>query len=553
MPLEWPVLSMSDVLAIRSQRDFTRNVSIDQFSIPGVNLNAVLLQPLNYTSSVLSNVENIFRWGASRIFVDLYWNWRTNTWQICPFMANSSVNIDFDRNDYGDGNEVFQENGHVYECNSTLTFSRFLEDILLKETIERTDDNLNARLLIVTLNLREARTVELLSAHARGDVVDKRAVEVISASALSRTMAATSTMSSEAPNATQSIIYGATSSLGSYVYEILEQYVYTPPMLRTDRHRVNLTWDDSGSSTNGWPLVENLVFKDLYRVLFSFGEIEVPSNLYDPSGDSDYIFPSSSIPYQGSGVIRYETSSARSVCSVTSNHLVEVNSVSDHPSWLQVYDSSTAPFTEKSMRAYLECGFSPVLNASMETPDAVLSYLTSSLSHGRWSWEPGQPTEQGTSNSGTDGSRDVQRCTTLEPNGWAVRNCYDRYRVACRVKKASYEWRLSARSVSYYDAVGECQGNSMFSLPRTAVQNNVLQTIRNASVGSNPIWIDLNSIAQPNCWVSGGPGAACPYVNSDRQTVEVVVPTVAAVVVAVLLACMFFLFNHAKSYADRIK
>lgn len=41
-----------------------------------------------------------------------------------------------------------------------------------------------------------------------------------------------------------------------------------------------------------------------------------------------------------------------------------------------------------------------------------------------------------------------------------------------------------------------------------------------------------------NCWVAGGPGASCTYeALRSRESVEIVVPTVAAVVVAILLAC----------------
>lgn len=55
------------------------------------------------------------------------------------------------------------------------------------------------------------------------------------------------------------------------------------------------------------------------------------------------------------------------------------------------------------------------------------------------------------------------------------------------------------------------------------------------------IFIDLNSINIPECWVTGVNGT-CPYLSTDQtnRIRIVVVPTVAAVIIFVLAALTFF-------------
>ncbi|KAK9485038.1 hypothetical protein V1527DRAFT_409532 [Lipomyces starkeyi] len=500
MALNWPSLAGSDGYAIRSQRDLTLNASIDQLVNLAINLNSVLLEPLNYTSDTLSNFATIVRRGATRVFLDIYWNSRTRIWQLCPFIPeNSAINVTAsDAND----SAIFVYDGKAYTCDVTITFSKFLSDFLRNQWIYSTDDNLNAQTIVLTMNLRSAKAAAILDIGHEGSVASKANPATTNIPNL-QSGSATSTASAAIVTASDS------ESLASQIDDALRKYVYTPVMLDLDRSKA-LTWNDTGASSQGWPLLENVLLTDFYRVLFSFGDIEVPRSEYDTNLDADYIFSNDDIPHSGTGVISYTSNFSSSelnamgspVCAVSDGNDISITSTGAvvKPSWLIASDTSDNPFSAAAMVQYMKCGFSPVLNATLGSPSDILQYVTTALEASRWSWMAGQPMEQlePTPTNGatpiTGGSGDVRRCAALTESGWAVENCYSKYKVACRVAKRPYNWTLSQKKVSYYDSIGACTGDTILSLPRTALQNTMLQVLRQADVGSDPVWIDMNSI-----------------------------------------------------------
>ncbi|KAK9477946.1 hypothetical protein V1514DRAFT_332417 [Lipomyces japonicus] len=547
MPLNWGQLYPYDVYGIRSQRDLTLNVSMNQNVWPAVNLNSVLFDTLNYTYDAMANIPALVTRGASRLFINLYWNSKKNQFQFCPFVedstSNSTVTDSPNVNDL-----IFSYQNRVYACNSTMTVANFLQDIVKNQVILPTDNNLWASVIILTFNLRSPTVAQIANARRKNEIFKRQDDEgpvtsdLVSASSL---RAATSTSTSVATTTT----INPKSNLGVQIHEVFGDYAYTPSQLTIDRSVTGLTWNESGISNTGWPLLENVLFKTLHRILFSFGEMDIGLDVYDTSVDQDYIFDRNDIPYSGTHVVNYDASFsstelseiASPVCSF--NNMTKINisgtNITVPPHWLLAQDSSNLTFTADSIRKYLQCGFSPVLNATIAPINSMKEYVISSLSAARWSWAPGQPTEISNSTAtAISAGGVVRRCAVLTSSGWQVDNCFAKYRVACRVAKSSYNWTLSDKSVTYYNAPTHCIGDSVFSLPRTAVQNTMLQLLRNNEVDNEPIWIDFNSIAQPNCWVSGGSGAQCTYATQHRILIEVVVPAVAAVIIAVLLARM---------------
>ncbi|KAK7208036.1 hypothetical protein BZA70DRAFT_287361 [Myxozyma melibiosi] len=636
--LSWPSVADSDRYAIRSQRDLTLNVSMDQLLYPGINLNSVLLEPLNYTYEVFSSFSDLVSWGAGRFFLNLYWNYRKGNWQLCPYIEGI-------QEEYTDGGDhrivelnydgtreaaVFYYNDSAYTCNLTVTFDTFLSEIVRDQWIRTTDDNLNARTIIVTLNLQEAispdfapnasiltesvvstSTKATSSTRAHGSSSSLLSTttrpsseatshhsppsERASSSLLSHTSPTASssskpqstvTSSHTSSSATSSSSHALTRravgtelsesassfrvyatstaydgldtssdsndkelSLSEQVKEIMDDYIYTPKDLALDRKRTSFTWNSTGASSVGWPLLEDILFRDFYRILFSFGDIDVDTDEYDTDGDLDVIFSSSEVPYLGTRALLYSTAfssseldpSSSPVCSIDVNtYKVDLTSTGDAvpPSFLIASDISDNVFTADAMKQYLKCGFSPVLNATKSTETEIVNYVTENLAAAKWSWEKDEPKVISTASSETTSYLQV-KCAAQTEDGWVVENCYNKYRAACRVSKETYNFVLSEKEVSYYDAVDACSStsNQLFTLPRTALQNTVLERLRQEKVKSEPIWVDLNSLAHPNCWVSGGPGASCRYeASTTRQSVEVVVPTVAAIIVAILLA-----------------
>ncbi|KAK9453199.1 hypothetical protein V1511DRAFT_522940 [Dipodascopsis uninucleata] len=527
MKLDFPTLNNSDVYAIRSQRDLSLNVSIDQFVQPALNLNTVLLNQLNYTWDTLSNVPYIIACGANRLSLDLYWNRYKQIFQICPY-TNETLYSDSDSDGSSELAIFTYENG-IHSCNNSLGFTNFLSEIIDDQWIEQTDNNLEASILIITVNLKYAITADIISTTDRWIVSNNAARNINSSAAMFTSMSSLESSAVSDLNASDSII---SVSLASMIDSTLGQFTYTPSKLRSDREKSRYTWNDTGASPSGWPLLQGILFNDFYRIIFSYGNLEISENDYNYTADEGMIFNSSYIPYSGASVSYYNTSfsqdelsaDAMPVCSINSDdRIYDISSDQiERPSWLLAYDSSFNPFSGSSMQKFMQCAFSPMMNATYSNSSQIVEYITSGLAYGRWSWIRGQPidiTETSYTES-LESSTVILRCASLKTDGWVVENCYNKYRVACRVNKEPYTFEISKRAYTYYDAMNACDDNSVFTLPRTALQNTVLQELRRNTVGTDPIWIDMNSLAKPNCWMT--------------------VPTVAAVIVLVLVTLTLF-------------
>ncbi|KAK9462360.1 uncharacterized protein V1516DRAFT_670058 [Lipomyces oligophaga] len=581
MALTWPDITAIESNGIRSQRDLTLNVSMDGIVSPAINLNTVLLEPLNYTYNVFSELSNLADRGIQRFFLNLYWNQLLEAFQLCPFEYSAEIQ--------DASNAVFRANNRTYACNLTLSFAEFLGDIVRDQWIEPTDNNLEAQVIIITLHLLPARSGELIS-HSD---FESSSVSLTSSSSISglevsskinsaiyaltsRTTATAGTVStvihddsqttsistlsasSLQPQHTDSVTQvNKQESLSKQISIVLSNYVYTRQQLDLDRDTPHITWNSTGSSSKGWPLLENMIFHGFYRIVFSFGNIELDSDIYNTAKDVQVIFPASDIPWAGKTTVTYSTAFSASqktsllspVCKIqTGSGLVHVASSGANvaPSFLLAADTSDNRFSASVLTQYMKCGFNPVLNATLSNADPetlaldIVDYLHTNLVVGRWAWSTNEPI-QISSTDETHGSVSgvLYRCASLSSSGFTVSNCYDKFYVACRVSKRPYSWVLSQKKSNYFSASSACSGNSLLSIPRTPLQNSVLQSIRSQAVGSASIWVDLNSLSVPNCWVTGGPGATCTYESSDtRESREIVIPTVAAIIVAVILALM---------------
>jgi hypothetical protein len=52
--------------------------------------------------------------------------------------------------------------------------------------------------------------------------------------------------------------------------------------------------------------------------------------------------------------------------------------------------------------------------------------------------------------------------------------------------------------------------------------------------------IDFNSINVRECWVTGGPNATCPYIVVVDPQRTILVPTIAAIIVLIVMALTLF-------------
>ena len=132
---------------------------------------------------------------------------------------------------------------------------------------------------------------------------------------------------------------------------------------------------------------------------------------------------------------------------------------------------------------------------------------------------------------------------------WRVEDCPNQYRAACRVDNGPYEWVLSSNQVSFYDAPFSCPDDAVFSAPRTGLENHYLYSYVlssrvpiNTDEEATGIWINFNSLDIATCWVTSGPNGPCPYFvdESAKQSRQILVPTIGAIIVFVLTALTIF-------------
>lgn len=350
----------------------------------------------------------------------------------------------------------------------------------------------------------------------------------------------------------------------------LDDELYTPKHLKDDRNDLNGTWldvqwkntpvegyynvtlkdDDRATTGDGWPTEAFIEFKEFYRLIAGFGTIDPQMEDYDFSVDRETIFAQNKISqlhdtsFDNSGTLREGclfTPAEQSV-SASPNASFAVSVVSPTIDFGGALDNNTYVPAVANLTA---CGLSPFLNTTLgnktadEDPIPYLTFSRSTL----WSWAPNEP------QNGTDPDDDSNRpaCTVMStsepyPGRWRSVTCSGRRRVACQGFDQPYTWRLSSEFVFYSDGDTVCPSGFAFSVPRTPLENShLLSTLRSSNVGSDPVYLNFNSLDVAGCWVRGT-NATCPYtprLDANRTRV-VVVPAVAAVIIFVLAALTIF-------------
>lgn len=357
---------------------------------------------------------------------------------------------------------------------------------------------------------------------------------------------------------------------GSLLSDILKtnltNKLYTPTLLRSQQANLNDSWydvdwdnrpelgyfrDSVGASgnlatLNGWPSEAFMEFKELYRLVAGFGTIDSQMQYYNHGPDMEYIFPPGLITTR----VEAEFGSNGEVSSGCLFNAGEDTVTSQtNSSWaitvLPSLDISGNPdlmVPIPSVTNLTSCGLSSTLNHTLanatadQNPLPYAAFVHSTL----WSWAPGEPLNVTSTSINATGNR----CTIILSSGrWRVTDCTERFQVACQDPVQPYHWEVSESTSDYQQASSTCPSPLLFSVPHTALENaHLLAAMRSRPTGAaEPVYIDLNSLGVPDCWVVGLNGT-CPYLpkQDTNRTRIVVVPTVAAVIIFVLAALTFF-------------
>jgi len=434
-----------------------------------------------------------------------------------------------------------------YVCSTQLDFHLFLQ--VLYGHFANTEDNLNATTAYITLNIYPAAS-------------------------------ASSAEGSDATPSQENLPHG-NNLLSSLITANNSQYLYTPQLLNNQRADL----DEAGSwftvrqpllpdymfyevnrdnnilsTPDGWPSESVVELARAKRMLAGFGNIDSRMQGYDFSLDESTIFPpgylqdSLSVEFATNGTI-----ASGCIFNVDDASLSQANS-----SWATHHisnDSSAADQTTLRTRLaqasnLTDCGISPILNttllnASADTnPTPYKSYAMSTI----WSWAPDQPQNFGTSDDDDNDDDDqtngpTNRCAVLNATStrWQAHSCATSHHVTCRANNANpFDFRIADASAAYDKAENACRGDVQFAVPRTALENSFLAAKWRAyraerGVEDELLWVDFNDLDIAGCWVIGQ-NSTCPYQDQQLgQGREIVVPTVAAVVVFVLAILTVFI------------
>ena len=381
--------------------------------------------------------------------------------------------------------------------------------------------------------------------------------------------------------------------VGSFLGSSLQDYLYSPSQLAQDRSNLNESWyeveesympiveyytiheDREGiqSTPDGWPSSKYIQLAKSDRVIMEYGSVDPQLATYDLSQDQDAVF----LPGYLTSAINVSTATNGSVISdcLYKAGVTEVSQANSSwaisngiPVAYGASDDSTMQSLDDTIAGITGCGMSPILNTTLfgQTADVNIDhYRNVSLAAG-WAWAIGEP-EGAASGGGTQGVPKFDRCAIMDLSlggRWRATNCTQQRRGACRVGNSPFSWALSTSAVEYYDVSGVCPPGSSFAVPRTGLENTYLykylltqpQSIidpESLNLSHREIYVDFNSIQVTSCWVTGGPGANCPYA-SDPQQLEhrtVLVAAIAGIVILIITALTLFVKCNANRRNSR--
>lgn len=568
-------LSEVNDVAIRTQRDISRDIPIDQVSSLGISLNQLIFEKQGFTDEAVNSITTVLSLGVGTLMVDIYWNEFTQRWQLCPapFSSNSTINlsavVDVSWND------------QVYNCQVNTTISSIFN--VVNSFIRTTNTNTDANMINVLVNLKDIRYPDTQFSNL---TVDSEKYQAF--------------ISPYVNNINTGLLELQESTIAQIVTP-LGTSLFTPSELANYRMMLLTSKSDSfyNESSLLYPKLDQYLFTQYNRVntfissnemsgnaTYSYNFTEVDNSTFFAMQLNDSI---DLVTISNTSVLH----TCQTLLDSTDSYNVSIfNSFSHQLHFRFIVDSNDQVFTNDSIREYVECGFSPILNSS------TLAYLNSStnstnwdsstenyytlwasinsmLPYSLWAFALGQPYTPDISNTGnsttsddnSNGSSSVANstniegdtddddlstsqvafsCGSLSDEGIFVNNCYLSLPFACQNISNPDDWSIDFdNKKTYFDSYLEasCPTGFNFSIPKLSIEMLSLLTYINKTTTTNgakyPIWIDLNDITIPQCFVSGGPYASCPYQKTITYQALVRMTAPSAIVAVVVLILIF--------------
>jgi hypothetical protein len=299
---------------------------------------------------------------------------------------------------------------------------------------------------------------------------------------------------------------------------------------------------------SGWPTEAYMEFQKLLRLVVSFGTVDPQMSLYNIGPDLDYVFPPGALINNVATTVGPDGRvSSGCLFAPIENTITSTTNATWALSPAPPLDIGGDPDLSSpipSVTNITACGLTPFLNQTLanttadKNPLPYAAYVQSTM----WTFAPGQPLNSSAQGDDSNDNSCVVMMKSPYPGRWRVTDCSESHRVACHDPSQPYNWRISDDATYYRNAELYCRDPYQFSVPHTALENaHLFRAFQDAAPNDDALYINLNSLSVPDCWVIGLNGT-CPYLptTDTNRTRIVVVPTVAAVIIFLLAALTFF-------------
>ncbi|OQE13767.1 hypothetical protein PENFLA_c043G01407 [Penicillium flavigenum] len=570
------LLNATWVAVLLSERDVAGQIPLNYVTNPAVSLSTACFGNRIYDREDAAKCfSNLLSIGYRRLVVDLYWSVNRRTWSFCPVSVpvKSGVAVSSDvsntttatasadlatitGNDDSHGHTLYELGS--YKCTDDI------DPYTLAEVLVGYFRDTNSRLTVYTTYL-------VLNLHvAASDSTPDEPASTISGGQL--------------PSGTE--------LAGSILGSALDDFIYSPAQLTSDRSNLNQSWykveqgympiteyftvheNEAGeqSTPDGWPSSKYIQLAKRDRVLIEYGSIDSQLVDYDLSTGENLVFPPGTLT--SSVEVSATTNSTLTSGCLYEPGLTRVSQTNS--SWaissgIPVPDGLSTDETMASLSNVISdvtaCGLSPMLNTTLfgQTADQQVEHYRNVSLSSSWAWAIGEPHDA--KYGGGDGDPKYDRCAIIDltlGGHWRSTNCTDQRHAACRIGNSPFSWVLSDTTEYFSNVSDTCPPGSSFAVPRTGLENTYLYNyllslpetkvdLSSTDPARREVFLDFNSIDVTSCWVSGGYGAKCPYA-SDPQQLErrtVLVAAIAGIIILIITALTFFVKCNANRRNSR--
>lgn len=492
-----------------SQKYISYNTTIDKLPLLGINLTSTIFSKYGYTDKALSYIsEALDSKNIHIMLMDIYWNEAAKGWQICPAPAadqkstSKSSDKGKDKNTSKSKRDIVTTS--VAESNTStnknITYNAYNGNETQLKSYFVT--NFESKNITCSLNFTLESVFSLIYQNVTKPSFTPNMIQLVF------------NLHSLQSNDTSGYKVNTTANLSASFHDIFGTSLYLPMDYKLENYQ--------------YPTLYDFLYTKSKRIFPMIWKNQISANLSVSINDiQDTVFVSLTNQFYPK---EYQT---EEISSIPSNFSEAAFNTLNSQSW-KFWSSTQQPVNTTALRQVLLKGISIILSIHNTTADTskhqAINYT--SINDISWGWQLGQPKSQKAAEfAATHNSyifslnnkvQKAYQCAVIYKDAWYVENCYNSHIVACQSRSNSLHWQLSKSRKTYFQASDSCVDKENeqfnFSMPKTALMQLYLINYLKESNITDPVWIDLNTIASTDCWIQGGPDAPCPYRDVDEKT-----------------------------------